>query len=65
MGKYVFEKINCSVTLGGVKTAFEEHREKIDEYASKGFRFAGWIPTSMDGYGHIMEIDLIFESTNV
>ena len=33
----------------------------IDEYAKKGFRYVGYIPTHMDTYGKLRSIDLIFE----
>ncbi|MEA4816882.1 MAG: DUF4177 domain-containing protein [Lachnospiraceae bacterium] len=38
-----------------------EHKEIIDEYALKGFRYVGFIPTIMNDYGKIKELDLIFE----
>ncbi len=38
-----------------------EHRQVIDEYALLGFRYVGYIPTKMNDYGKIKEIDLIFE----
>lgn len=64
MKEYVFERISCENSKLGAKTLFSEHREKINEYASKGFRYVGWIPVLTDGYGHIKEIDLIFEPQN-
>ncbi|MBQ4529418.1 MAG: DUF4177 domain-containing protein [Lachnospiraceae bacterium] len=39
----------------------EEHRKIIDEYAAKGYRYVGYIPTEIDGYGKMDNIDLIFE----
>lgn len=39
----------------------EEHREKINTYAMKGFRYVGFIPTKISDYGKFKEIDLIFE----
>lgn len=39
----------------------ESHREIIDEYASRGFTYAGYIPTNITDYGKFKEIDLIFE----
>lgn len=39
----------------------EEHRGIIDEYAAKGYRYVGFIPTNMNDNGKIREIDLIFE----
>ncbi len=39
----------------------EEHREIIDRYAAMGFRYVGYVPTSMDSYGRIVKMDLVFE----
>ena len=39
----------------------EKHREIIAEYAAKGYRYVGYIPTKIETYGRIMEMDLIFE----
>lgn len=39
----------------------DEHREIIDEYAKKGFRYVGFIPTVLNDYGKIKDMDLIFE----
>ena len=38
-----------------------EHRKIIDEYSAKGYRYAGFIPTEIEGYGRVKKIDLIFE----
>ena len=38
-----------------------EHREIIDEYAKKGYRFICFIPTSIEGHGRITSFDLVFE----
>ena len=38
-----------------------DHRDIIDEYAKRGFRFAGFIPTTIEGYGRITSYDLVFE----
>lgn len=39
----------------------EEHRTIINQYAEKGYRYVGFIPTVMTDYGKYKEIDLIFE----
>ena len=39
----------------------EEHRQVIDEYAVKGYRYVGFIPTDINDHGKIKQIDLIFE----
>jgi len=37
------------------------HRDVIDRYAEAGYRYAGFVPTKIDKYGKIVEIDLVFE----
>lgn len=37
------------------------HREIIDEYAERGFRFITAIPTSFTGHGNPKTFDLVFE----
>jgi len=50
------------LTIGGfVNSKCEYHRDIIDRYAAKGYRFVGNIPTKIEAYGRITEIDLIFE----
>lgn len=39
----------------------KEHRQIIDEYAKKGYRYVGYIPTNITDFGKIKEMDLIFE----
>ena len=39
----------------------EEHRAIIDEYAAKGYRYVGYIPTNISDYGKIKDMDLVFE----
>ena len=38
-----------------------EHREIINDYAQKGYRFVCFIPTTIEGYGRITSFDLVFE----
>jgi hypothetical protein len=40
---------------------FTKHREIIDEYAKKGYRYVGYIPTKIHAHGKIIDMDLIFE----
>lgn len=54
--EYVHLHIN---KLIGAKS--EEHRQIIDEYAKKEYRYVGYIPTNISDYGKIKELDLIFE----
>ena len=39
----------------------DEHRRIIDEYAARGYRFVGYVPTHIDVDGKINKIDLVFE----
>lgn len=46
---------------GVVFSCVSEHREIMDEYAQKGYRYIGFIPTEVGANGCIRKIDLIFE----
>ena len=39
----------------------EVHREIINEYAAKGYRYVGYIPTHLGASGKMVRMDLIFE----
>lgn len=55
-----YEYVN--VQVGSFFTRnFTKHREIIDEWASKVYRYVGYIPTSVDIDGKVYEMDLIFE----
>lgn len=58
MKKYEYVNININGFLG---SGSEEHRQIIDEYAAKGYKYAGYIPTDITPHGKIMGMDLIFE----
>lgn len=58
MKKYEYVNINIDGFLG---SGSEEHRQIIDEYAAKGYRYVGYIPTYITSHGKIVEMDLIFE----
>ncbi len=57
--RYVYKEVKFQKGLIDSKLA--EHREIIDEMAKEGYRYTGWIPTKVFGYGNIGEVDLIFE----
>lgn len=38
-----------------------EHREIIDEYAAKGYRYAGFVPCQFGPTGKMIRMDLVFE----
>lgn len=58
MFKYEYVKVNNEAIMS---SKFTQHRNIIDQYAKRGFRYAGFVPIKSDGYGRIKEIDLIFE----
>lgn len=58
MKKYEYVQVHIGKFVGAKS---EEHRRIIDEYAAKGYRYAGFIPTNMSDYGKIKDMDLIFE----
>ena len=59
MKNYVYVNVHIG-TFWSAKS--EEHRDIIDEYAAKGYRYAGYIPTNINDYGKIKDMDLIFET---
>ncbi len=58
MKKYKYVRIHVGKFFGA---STEEHRKIIDEYAQKGYRYVGFIPTKMSDHGKYINIDLIFE----
>lgn len=58
MKKYKYVNIHVGKFFGA---GSEEHRRVIDEYAEKGYRYVGYLPTKLTDYGKIVEMDLIFE----
>lgn len=55
-----YEYVN--VKIGKVfSSKSEEHRRIIDEYAAKGYRYVGYIPTYIDAEGKMNNMDLVFE----
>ncbi len=55
-----YEYVNVHIgKFCGAKS--EEHRAIIDEYAAKGYRYVGYIPTNISDYGKIKDMDLVFE----
>lgn len=58
MKKYVYESVDAG---GFIDHVFKNHREIIDSYAEKGYRYAGYIPTRTTSSGGLLTIDLIFE----
>lgn len=61
MKKYEF--VNVVLKNNYVANAtMSEHRQIIEEWAKKGYSYAGFIPTKQGPSGKIVEIDLIFET---
>ena len=59
MKKYVYVNVHIGKFYGAKS---EEHRDIIDEYAAKGYRYVGYIPTNISDYGKIKDMDLVFET---
>ncbi len=58
MKKYEYVNVKISKFAGSKS---EGHRAIIAEYASKGYRYVGFIPTDIAEYGKIKNMDLVFE----
>ena len=58
MKKYEYVQVHINKFVGA---GSDEHRKIIDEYAAKGYRYAGYIPTVINDYGKVKDLDLIFE----
>lgn len=56
MYKYIYVE---ATVYGFLKTA--NHREIIDEYSAKGWKYVDSIPTTSNSYGKITNVDLVFE----
>lgn len=58
MFKYEYASVNIWKLMGA---KCDMHREIINDYAKNGYRYVGYVPTDMNNYGKISQIDLIFE----
>ncbi len=58
MKKYEYKKLKAGILLGA---ELKEHRQIIDDYAAKGYRFVACIPTCINNNGVAFEFDLVFE----
>lgn len=58
MKQYEYVTVHMGKFIGAKS---EEHRQIIDTYAKKGYRYIGFIPVAMNDYGKYKEIDLVFE----
>lgn len=58
MKQYEYVRVHIGKFIGAKS---EEHREIIDDYASRGFSYVGYIPVKLSDYGKIIDIDLVFE----
>ena len=59
MKKYEYVSLHVGKFIGAQS---QEHRQIIDDYANKGYRYVGFIPTVMSDYGKFKDIDLVFET---
>lgn len=65
MKKYKYVRMKCK-TFGSTYSHKGEngklnHREVIDDFAARGYRFVGTVPVNVECYGRIREFDLVFE----
>ena len=58
MKRYEYVNVKIGKFIGAKS---EEHRQIIDEYASKGYRYVGYIPTEIRDQGTIKSMDLVLE----
>lgn len=60
--RYEFVRIS-TMGAGLFSNKTEGHKEIINEYASKGYRYVGWFPSKSSNIleGVLEEVDLIFE----
>ena len=61
MKKYEHEYVSLYLPSVCSFGKFEEHKEIINSYGEKGWRYCGYIPISEGGHGKTYQIDLIFE----
>lgn len=59
MKKYEYVAVHIGRFCGAKS---DQHRNIIDNYASKGYRYVGYIPTNITDYGKIKDMDLVFET---
>ncbi|MGN0586999.1 MAG: DUF4177 domain-containing protein [Oscillospiraceae bacterium] len=60
MKKYEYVHI-VSENNKATTAEFKGCREKIDEYAEKGYSYAGFVPSVYGPSGKLLELDLVFE----
>lgn len=61
-----YEYVNVSYKMKDmVMASVAEHREIIDQYARRGYRYVGMIPTEISATGCTRNMDLIFEKEAV
>ena len=58
MKKYEYVSVHIGIFVGAKS---KEHRQIIDDYAKKGYRYVGYISTVISDYGKIKDMDLVFE----
>ena len=56
-----YEYVTVEVKKGFAKATFTQHREIIDQYAQRGYKYVGYVPVEITGYGFLTKIDLVFE----
>lgn len=61
--KYEYVSVNYEAK-NTVLAVISKHRKLINEYAEKGYRYVGFVPTEVGANGCMRKIDLVFENTN-
>ena len=61
MKEYEFVEVHVQVGLAALN--FTDYRRVVRNYAEKGYRFVGYVPTQVSSgpYGSIQKMDLVFE----
>ena len=57
---YTFVKVEYE-NHKATSSVLKGHQEILNEYAKKGYRYIGYLPTKMGPSGKVLEIELVFE----
>lgn len=58
--RYEYVSVNFE-NFGPGSAKSESHREIIDDYAQRGYRYAGFVPCQFGPSGKMIKMDLVFE----
>ncbi len=58
--RYTYVRVELdNFAAGSAKSS--DHRKVIDEYAAKGYRYAGFVPVQFGPSGKMLAMDLVLE----